>query len=146
MTDWRLEVVVSDEVRSRWDGDPAYPIGADVVDGFVTLADEALHRGQVEAAAVLGWTAAEAALRLLAQENNVVLEDLSPSLLVRQLFSEGWLDRTQCQALMEILEQRNRIVHGLRASSESETERVEVQQILTVSREILAGTTQKGRK
>jgi hypothetical protein len=83
---WRLEVVVPDAVPSRWDAEPAYPIGGDVVDGFLTLADEALRRGQAEAATVLGWTAAEAALRLLAQKHNVVLEDLSPSLLVRQLF------------------------------------------------------------
>lgn len=88
---WRLDVVVPDQIHNGYDLPPSIPIAADVIDGFVSLSDEALQRGQIEAAAVLGWTAAEACPRLRAREHAIILDDASPSLLVRQLFAEGLL-------------------------------------------------------
>ncbi len=65
-----------------------------------------------EAALLLTWTAIEALLRRLAQEENILLPQDNLMYLVKSLFSQGLLDKEQYQILQEGLEARNTIIHG----------------------------------
>ena len=71
-----------------------------------------LDQRQNVAAMLLAWSAAEAALRLIAKENHVRLREPSPAYIVKELFAIGLLDRDQYDMLQEGVRDRNTLVHG----------------------------------
>lgn len=139
---WRMELVVCDEARSVYDAEPADPIAPEIADGFFALAEEALNRVQIEAAMLLGWAATESALRLLAQRYEVVLEDKSPSLLVRQLVADGVVDQKRARTFLDALSLRHRLAHGVHRTADSDLSRA----LLHAGREVLAEALPGGRK
>ncbi len=79
--------------------------------------DEARHlaRGrQDDAALLLSWSAIEAALRLVARQQRIALEDEQPAYVIKQLYTLGALSRRDYEALRQALETRDTIAHGFR--------------------------------
>jgi hypothetical protein len=74
--------------------------------------------GHGAAALVLGWSAAEAALRLLADEHSVPYEPHRPRELVRTLTAAGLLEQEDNDALARGWEARNRAGHGFRMGAD----------------------------
>ena len=72
-----------------------------------------LEEGHLVAALLLGWAAAEAALRILAAREVVTTERNDASYLLNRLVSEGVLGNRQYQSLRQALEMRNAVAHGL---------------------------------
>lgn len=73
--------------------------------------------GYGAAALMLSWSAAEAALRLLADEHSVPYEPHRPRELVRALTAAGLLEQQDNDALVRGWEARNRAVHGFRTGA-----------------------------
>jgi uncharacterized protein YutE (UPF0331/DUF86 family) len=71
------------------------------------LANRALN-----AAAILSWSAAEGALRLLAKREKVGVEGQNPALITKTLFSRGLLNKEQYDLLNDAVSYRNAAVHG----------------------------------
>ncbi len=81
--------------------------------GALEEASQLLEDGHLVAALLLGWAAAEAALRILAAREDVKTERNDSSYLVNRLVSEGALAGRQYQSLRQALEMRNAVAHGL---------------------------------
>jgi hypothetical protein len=72
-----------------------------------------LHEGRLVPALLLGWAAAEAALRILASREEVKTEKNDASYLLNRLVGEGVLGERQYHSLRRALEFRNAAAHGL---------------------------------
>src|SRR5207237_8262349 len=80
-------------------------------------AKELLADGSHTAAMLLAWSAAEGALRLLAERANVRLEKNDPSFVVRKLTMHGVLGDTEYGILRHAVDVRNALVHGYSAAN-----------------------------
>jgi REase_AHJR-like len=65
-----------------------------------------------EAALLLAWSATEALLRAIADEEAIPATPNNPSQLTKSLFTYGVLDKEQYQILQQALQARNTVVHG----------------------------------
>ncbi len=71
--------------------------------------------GKEQAAAlILAWSAVEAALRLVGQEQELDLAKKPSLLIIKELYSLGVISQEDYQILDEGLQSRNLIVHGFR--------------------------------
>lgn len=71
---------------------------------------------ECEAAFIVLWIAFEQMLRLRAIQVALPVERLSPSVLIRHLYSQGELSMPQFDAAMACLHTRNRVIHGIKSS------------------------------
>ncbi len=67
-----------------------------------------------EAATLLLWSAAEAILRLLADREGIKANVHTPLLMVKNLYSQGVLQKDEYTLLVKIIQFRNAAVHGYR--------------------------------
>ena len=65
-----------------------------------------------EAALLLTWSAIEALLRRIAQEERIMVAQSGPFPLMKSLFSYGLLDKEQFDILQQGLQIRNTVAHG----------------------------------
>jgi uncharacterized protein YutE (UPF0331/DUF86 family) len=70
------------------------------------------HQRLLEVALLLAWSATEALLRVIADEEAIPVAPNNPSQLVKSLFTYGGLDKEQYQILQHALQARNTVVHG----------------------------------
>lgn len=73
--------------------------------------------GHTEAALMLAWAAAEAALRLLAERESIPLRRPDTGTLLRELASEGVVDRDRFRQLSDYWRQRSAVAHGFRTQA-----------------------------
>jgi len=71
--------------------------------------------GENEAAYLTLWIAFERMMRFQASTIALPLDRLAPSILIRQLYSQGELSMTQFDTALRCQEIRNRIIHGFPA-------------------------------
>lgn len=112
---WRFEVVVVNPPSA-----PDVPLSADLADqeqiqSSLKNAETLQSQGQLEAAALLAWSAAEAILRTWARTAGLDLDRKSSSSLLKNLYSAGRLDPVSFAKLQDLLEFRNAFAHGFRA-------------------------------
>jgi uncharacterized protein YutE (UPF0331/DUF86 family) len=79
------------------------------------------HMGSTEASIMLLWSATEGALRLLAAQEHVSARAQNPSALIKNLYSEGVLDKSQYGVLERAVQYRNAAAHGYRIDTMDET-------------------------
>ncbi|MGO9600529.1 MAG: hypothetical protein ACLP7Q_21305 [Isosphaeraceae bacterium] len=91
-----------DEESITWDGI------AEQVDHALRLKDA----GEEMAAYLILWIALERLLRVQARHVSLPVDRLAPSILIRQLYSQGELTMSQFDTALQCLETRNRAVHG----------------------------------
>jgi len=112
--DWNFELVVVGE-EDQWRA----PAGArpfdreDILRGL-EAAEKLLEAGFSEAALLLAWSASEATVRLLAEEEGIVLERLTPLYILKQAAMHGVVSREAYHFLTKIVEYRNALVHGFK--------------------------------
>jgi len=87
-----------------------------------------------EAALLLAWSATEALLRAIAEEEAIASTQTNPSQLVKSLFTYGVLDTEQYQTLQRGLQTRNMVVHGYK--EQQSFVRI-VEQILQLANQLL---------
>ena len=98
----------------------------------------ALRAGnQLPAAVLVAWSALEAAMRRAAMANSIELRRADTLEVMRELVSNGILERQRYRDIGEVLRVRNAIAHGF-----ATPETVDLRQVLDVietsSRELLA--------
>ena len=76
---------------------------------------------EYEASFLILWISFEQLLRLHARESSVPVDRLSPSIMIKQLYSLGELSLQQFDLAMECQRTRNQLVHGLRVSGLNES-------------------------
>ena len=99
----------------------------------VEQADKILSSGNSEAAFLFLWAAFEALLRKQAVQVSLPVERFPSSALIKHLYSQGELSMEQFDQAMELLEFRNRVVHGFQTVDLSEP----AQQLNTLINDLL---------
>lgn len=118
---WRLDLWLANS-RSTW------PVGADakeltdreirdrttIIRSLLAGQQSAASRSLLaDAAMLLAWATAEAALRNLADHEGIKLQQRNqPGVILKQLFALGRLTRSEYDSFQRALDLRNRIVHG----------------------------------
>lgn len=114
---WRLDlVVINPPIASIVDQNVEELSRTDIQERLATV-HQLSSMTQDEAATLLAWSAAEAALRLIAKRKGVQLESEQPLFIIKKLFSLGILSREDYDLLTEGLQQRNVIAHGYRSAN-----------------------------
>src|SRR5262245_37793074 len=99
---WRFSVVFSDpSTPGQFVEGETTPLP--VLEERLESVRHLIQSGQREAALLLLWSTLEGALRLLGERAQLPLKNLPPSALIRELYSQGELDRQQFETLMREL-------------------------------------------
>ena len=119
MPGWRFELVIVNpktETSVPLDGKA---LSRDQISERLDEAKELAASGHLQAAFVMAWIAAEAALRRLAPEFGLDASGYSPGSLFKVLYSEGVISEKTYEILAKVMETRNSVVHGFKVPSAS---------------------------
>jgi Holliday junction resolvase len=111
---WRFELIIANPEQHIF-----LPLGVRVLEEHevaqrLAEAQALLDQGHLEAALLLAWSGAEAALRLTAEREGIALERQDPPFLLKQLALSGVLSREAYASLWNVMELRNAVAHGHR--------------------------------
>jgi uncharacterized protein YutE (UPF0331/DUF86 family) len=110
---WRFELVVTNPAKSSVVEENAQILPTSEIKERIQLVRELSGKEQA-AALILAWSAVEAALRLVGQEQKLDLAKKPSLLIIKELYSLGVISQEDYQILKEGLQSRNLIVHGFR--------------------------------
>jgi hypothetical protein len=131
---WRFVLVTSQDIPSLdLPGESEDRFSWEDVVNRIQDADRLSHLGQGEAAYLILWIEFERMMRFHAQRVALPVDRLAPSILIRQLYSQGELSMAQYDAALACQGVRNRIVHGFRATDLSEA----IAELRTLVQELL---------
>jgi REase_AHJR-like len=110
---WRFELVLirpepGPPGTKEWD--------AEDVAHNLRQAETPLRSGHQEAALLLAWSAAEATLRLLADNEHLAIEREEAPYLLKLLATRVVITRKQHDLLLQVLQLRNAVAYGLKAT------------------------------
>jgi hypothetical protein len=83
--DWRLELIMTNPKAKLPSEEGIEPLSRKEVTDRLNQVEE-LQQSHQTAAMLLAWSAAEVALRLTAEQNDIKLKEQSPNYIVKQLF------------------------------------------------------------
>jgi uncharacterized protein YutE (UPF0331/DUF86 family) len=110
---WRFELVVTNpKDRSALQLKDAASLDQIDITYRLREARQLSDQEHGEAALLLAWSATEALLRSIADEEAIPVTPNNPSQLTKSLFTYGVLDKEQYQTLQQGLQARNIVVHG----------------------------------
>jgi hypothetical protein len=112
---WRLDLIVTNPRSISPAEENADELSHSEIQARIPQVHTLLSSNQEDAAALLAWSTAEAALRLLAKQKNIPLENGQPGFIVKKLFSLGLLSWDDYQLMQESLRFRDLLVHGYRS-------------------------------
>ncbi len=111
---WSFELVLVAEPDRLEPPAGAKPYDASALRSRVEQAESMLESGQAEAAFLLAWSSCEAALRLLAAEQDAAGDELaSTRQMLGQAASLGDISEGEYRELLQLQQTRNALVHGL---------------------------------
>jgi hypothetical protein len=110
---YRFELVVTNP-KNRSSLPTQRLLSAEDIFSRISDARALVKKRYYEAALLLSWATAEGALRLLADREDVSLERLNPSFVIKQLTSLGLIPRNDYRTLERGMELRNAVIHGFR--------------------------------
>lgn len=111
---WRFELVVVGNRDTLVVGEDAEELDRREIRSRLAAVRYLLGSGQEEAASLLAWSAAEAAMRVRARRERIALERDQPTFILKTLVSLGVVSREEYTLFQEGLRLRNLIVHGYR--------------------------------
>jgi uncharacterized protein YutE (UPF0331/DUF86 family) len=107
---WRLELIVGSDL----DKSAVAVIDRSEIEARL---QEGLRLGEtnmLDAALLITWSAAEAAMRLVGKKQKVDLPDSRPATIISRLYTDGIIEREEYDRLMRTTHMRNAVAHGLR--------------------------------
>ena len=111
---WSFELVVVPEGEKLSVPEGARPFDReDVIQSAVT-AERLLDDGFSEAGFLLAWSALEATLRMLTEEEGILLDRQDPLYVVNQAVADGVISRDEYNLLTNAMKYRNALVHGFK--------------------------------
>ncbi len=114
---WRYEIVVfpqelSEQVpRNGKRNDPQFTIT------LMQEAESLLNAGALRAAFIIAWSAVEAVMREIALREKIDMEKVTPSFILKSLYSGGIVSRQDFGKLSEYMNLRSEVVHGFEPTS-----------------------------
>ena len=111
---WKFELVTVREKEQLDAPEGAHPFTREDVSHRLETVEGLLEAGSSEAAFLLGWGALEAGVRLLAEEEQLTLERISPSYLLYQAVTNGVISGEDYALLKRAMKYRNALVHGFK--------------------------------
>lgn len=136
---WKFELVVTNSQALSAE-EAASSLNKQDIKRILQEVAELLEKDQVEAALLLAWSTAEAALRLSALEEGLLLEQRNPLYLLKQLVTHAVVSRGDYQALLDVLELRNRVAHGFRVQDKGASRKA-VGSLLAITRHLMRTNT-----
>jgi len=133
--DWRLELIVFGPPRPMPGLLNAKTLSPEQIRQYVSSARLLLQNDEFLSAQLVAWSALEATLRTVAEENGMVIERPGPEYLIKTLYSAGLLTHVDFEFLQNAIWFRNRLIHGFQPSSVA---RSEVEMLLSMIEEKLA--------
>jgi REase_AHJR-like len=131
---WRFVLVTAQDISgSSSPGEDEDQFSWEEVARQVADAQRLNDLNKKEAAYLMLWIAFERMMRFQARRIALPVDRLGPSILIRQLYSQGELSMAQFDTALACQEVRNRIVHGFRASDLNDA----MDRLGTVVREVL---------
>lgn len=112
---WTLELVVTNSRNLVVEADNVQGLSEAEIQVRLATASDIEVAAQGDAALLLAWSAAEAALRLLAERHSVMLESNQPLYVLKKLYSLGIISREDYLLLNEAMRSKNLISHGFRS-------------------------------
>jgi len=111
---WNFELVVVGEGERISAPEGARPFERDDILRGIEAAERLLESGFSEAALLLAWSTAEATVRLLIEEEGIVLDHLNPPYILKQAVMNGVIARDEYNFLTNVIKYRNALVHGFK--------------------------------
>lgn len=111
---WRFVVMAPPPKEQLLPGESLSVITQEAIERRLEEARTLENTGHPEAALLIAWAAIEASLRLLSYREGISLARPDTGTLLRNLSSEGLLDRVTFQRLNELFKRRSALAHGFR--------------------------------
>jgi hypothetical protein len=111
---WNFELIMVGEDEQLSIPEGARPFKRDDILQGIEAAEKLVESGFSEAALLLAWSTSEATVRLLAEEEELVLEHLNHLSLLTQATSNGVISRDDYNFLTKVMKYRNALVHGFK--------------------------------
>jgi hypothetical protein len=111
---WNFELVVVGEEEQLSTPEGSRPFARDDVLRGIEEAERLVASGFSEAALLLAWSISEATVRLLTEEEGVVLDRYSPLYILKQAVINGVISRDEYNFLANVMKYRNALVHGFK--------------------------------
>ncbi|WP_234300707.1 hypothetical protein [Sphaerospermopsis aphanizomenoides] len=113
---WRLELLMTNPDDELYSSKIENSLQAEEIKSRLQIAKQ-LTSNHPESAILYIWSLAEATLRLLAENEGLMLQKIeSPLHLLKQLVTEGIISQTDYQLLMNNFQLRNAIAHGFKTT------------------------------
>ena len=112
----------------------ARPFDRDDILRGIQAPEQLLELGFSEAALLLAWSSLEATVRLLAMEEDIVLDRLDPLYILNQAVMYGVISRDEYNFLMKVLKYRNALAHGFKTV---DFDRALVQELISTTQHLL---------
>lgn len=135
---WKFELVTVREKEKLNAPEGTHPFAREDVYNRLEEVEELLKIGSLEAALLLGWGTVEAAVRLLAEEEQLTLDRIASSYLLHQAVTNGVISREDYAMLLRAMKYRNALVHGFKTKDFDATL---VREIINTTKHLLAETS-----
>jgi hypothetical protein len=113
---WDFELVVVGESGQLDLPEDAQPLGREEIAQWIAASESLLESEHYEAALLLAWSALEATLRLLLNEEDPSLGRVNSEHVLNHAVVNGVLSRDDYNSLMKVRKYRNAVAHGFEIS------------------------------
>lgn len=110
--DWKFELIMVGGETEPIMTLTAQSLNETGISNELDRAKQLLDTGFSDAALLLAWSAAEAALRLLAEREGLNLQNGSSLQLIKSLVTEGVISRADYELLVDVMRIQNTVAHG----------------------------------
>jgi hypothetical protein len=135
---WNFELVVVGEGEQLSTPEGARPFARDDVLRGIEEAERLAAFGFSEAALLLAWSISEATVRLLTEEEGIVLDRYSPLYILKQAAINGVISRDEYNFLTKVMKYRNALVHGFKTT---DFDPAFVTELIKLTRHLLQSTS-----
>jgi hypothetical protein len=135
---WNFELVVVGEGEKLSSPEGARPLEREDILRGIEAAERILESGSPEAALLLAWSTSEATVRLLTEEENILLDRLTPVYILKQAVTDGVISRDDYNFLMSAIKYRNALAHGFKAT---DFDSAIVRDLINTTKRLLESTT-----
>ena len=135
---WNFELVVVSEGEKLSSPENAHPFERqDILQG-IEEAERLLGSGFSQAALLAAWSTLEATVRLLTEEESILLDRLTPDYILKQAVTNGVISREDYGFLMNAMKYRNALVHGFKTT---DFDSALVRDLISITKRLLPSTT-----
>lgn len=135
---WNFELVLVGEGERFNAPEGARPFARDDILWSIETAERLLESGFSEAALLLAWSASEATVRLLTEEEGIMLDRINPLFILKQAVSNGVISRDDYNFLNNVMKYRNALVHGFKTI---DFDLAIVSELISITKQLLHSTS-----